>query len=100
MTIWFVSRHEGALAWIRQQPQWCIDRFVAHLDINEIAAGDTVLGTLPVHLAAQVCEKGAAFYFLQIQQPQERRGSEYSADEMAQIGARLQRFDVREISDE
>nr|UOP04588.1 CRISPR-associated protein Csx16 [Conchiformibius kuhniae] len=99
MTVWFVSRHEGALAWIEGQTQWRIDRFVPHLDVAQVAAGDVVLGTLPVHLAAQVCAKGAAFYFLQMPQQPEQRGSEYSAEEMTRAGACLRRFDVRLLED-
>lgn len=98
MTVWFVSRHQGALDWLQQQ-NWQIDRVVPHLDVEQVKEGDVVAGTLPVHLAAQVCAKGAAFYFLQMPQQPERRGSEYSAEEMTAAGACLLRFDVRLIGE-
>lgn len=60
--IYFVSRHPGAIAWIKKQVEWKVDAFVTHLDIDMIKAGDIVLGTLPIHLAALVCQKGAEFY--------------------------------------
>lgn len=99
MTVWFVSRHQGALDWLQQSGRH-VDRVVPHLDIAEIARGDTVLGTLPLHLAAEVCAKGAAFYFLQLPQEAALRGSEYSAEDMTTMGARLRRFEVRAIEDD
>ncbi|PJC04222.1 MAG: CRISPR-associated protein Csx16, partial [Gallionellales bacterium CG_4_9_14_0_8_um_filter_55_61] len=58
MTVWFVSRHPGAVDWAKTQGI-AVDRWVAHLVLSEIEACDTVIGTLPVQLAAQVCAKGA-----------------------------------------
>ncbi|MBY6283263.1 CRISPR-associated protein Csx16 [Neisseria sicca] len=93
--IYFVSRHQGAVEWIQHQTEWKVDCFLPHLDTVKIEAGDVVLGTLPLHLAAEVCKKGAAFYFLQLPQKLQLRGSEYSVDEMNGMGACLRRFDVR-----
>lgn len=97
MATLFVSRHAGAIEWIKAQPHWQIDEFVPHLDLTQVQAGDVVLGTLPVHLAAQVCEKGATFYFLQMPQELAGRGSEYSAEQMTAAGACLTRFHVQKI---
>ncbi|WP_281785195.1 CRISPR-associated protein Csx16 [Uruburuella suis] len=97
MTVYFVSRHEGAVAWIKQQPQWQVDVFVRHLNPADIAVGDVVLGTLPLHLAAEVCARGAMFYFLTLPQTADGRGLEYSAEEMQQMGCGLQCFEVRAL---
>ena len=94
MSNWFISRHRGAIAWIKEQPQWHIDHYRDHLDPDEIAPGDTVIGTLPLHLAAAVCAKGAQWYALQLLQEAERRGSEYSAAEMRAMGCTLQRYHI------
>ena len=94
MTTWFISRHQGAIDWIKQQPEWHIDRFVTHLDPQEIRAGDIVLGTLPIHIAADICARGAAFYFLQLPQEAEKRGSEYTAQQMADMGCTLRRYHI------
>ena len=64
MTIWFVSRHAGAIAWAKGQ-NLPVDRWVAHLDARQVTAGDTVIGTLPVHIAADICALGARFFFLE-----------------------------------
>lgn len=92
--VYFISRHAGAIEWMKQQGDWQVDRWVAHLEMEEIAPGDKVLGTLPVHLAAEVCAKGAEFYFLQLPQNFAGRGTEYSAEEMVQMGCRLTRYEV------
>lgn len=94
---WFISRHSGAIDWIKQQPDWRIDHYVPHLDPETISPGDTVLGTLPVHIAAAICARGATFYFLQIPQEADKRGSEYSAEDMTRMGCTLNRFHIQAI---
>lgn len=96
--IYFVSRHPGAIAWIKKQTEWKVDAFITHLDIDTIKAGDIVLGTLPIHLAALVCQKGAEFYFLTVPQEENRRGTEYSIEEMLNMKCFLQRYEVNAIS--
>lgn len=94
MTTWFVTRHPGALEWARRQGV-VIDRTSAHLDLDMLRPGDIVLGTLPVHLAAQVCTRGAEFYNLSLDLPAEARGHELSADDLETFGARLEGYEVR-----
>ncbi|MFC0322777.1 CRISPR-associated protein Csx16 [Gallibacterium melopsittaci] len=94
MTTWFISRHQGAIDWIKQQ-NIQIDRFEAHLDVAQIQAGDTVIGTLPVHLAAQVCEKEAKFIFLAVNVSEQQRGAELSAGELNQQGCQLIPFHIQ-----
>ena len=88
MTRWFVSRHPGAIAWaVRNKVQ--IDRWVEHLDPELVHKGDVVMGTLPVHLAAKVCQYGATFYFLEMHLSQQQRGSELTLHEMEQAQCSL-----------
>lgn len=91
MTTWFITRHPGARNWARRQGLR-IDRFVDHLDIAEIRPGDIVMGSLPVHLAAEVCARGARYFHLTIDLPQESRGRELSAEELERFGAGLAEF--------
>lgn len=93
MTTWFVSRHPGSLQWMQQRGP-AFDCHVPHLDPADVQCGDTVIGTLPVHLAAQVCGRGAAYLHLVLQAPQEARGRELSAQELSALGATLQRFSI------
>lgn len=93
---YFVTRHAGARDWAARHG--CDDAvLLVHLGADELAAlrpGDLVLGTLPVHLAAQVCGRGARYLHLQLDLPAAERGRNLSADEMDALGARLEEFVV------
>lgn len=99
MTTWFIGRHPGALQWIREQGI-AFDRHTPHLDIAQIQPGDTVIGTLPVTLIAQVCARGSAYWHLSFDMPAQARGSELSAADLRALGARLERFDAQLIQKE
>jgi len=96
MTTLFVSRHSGASAWAAQQGL-AVDRPVAHLDPADVGPGDTVIGTLPVHLAAAVCANGARYLHLTLDLPPDWRGRELSAAQMAACGARLEEYRVEKV---
>ncbi|WP_367026824.1 CRISPR-associated protein Csx16 [Methylococcus sp. ANG] len=96
MTTFFITRHPGARVWAEQEGIR-VDRRVDHLDPAEVSPGDTVLGTLPVNLAAEVCARGARYLHLSLTVPAEWRGRELSADDLRRFGARLEQFEVRAI---
>lgn len=96
MTTFFISRHLGAKAWATEQGLR-IDQHLTHLDTALVQRGDTVIGTLPVHLAASVCSQGARFFNLSLDLPAHWRGRELSADELRQCQARLECFDIRKV---
>lgn len=98
MTTYFVSRHAGSLTWIAgklPQPQ-----HVTHLDVAAVRRGDVVAGTLPVHLAAEVCRRGARFYHLALDTRPDERGAELSAEALDARGAKLVRYEVREVAED
>jgi CRISPR-associated protein Csx16 len=96
--VWFVSRHPGALEWARRQGlRW--SHALTHLDNQPVAAGDIVYGTLPVQLAARVCEAGAEYWHLQVPLGEGMRGRELSAEELADAGARFVRYDVKTLGE-
>ncbi|MBK9496385.1 MAG: CRISPR-associated protein Csx16 [Xanthomonadales bacterium] len=94
MTTWLVTRHPGALAWLQSQGFREV-RHVPHLDPKLVKPDDAVVGTLPLHLAAEVCGKGARFLGLSIDVPAELRGRELTSDELVQLGARLEQYEVQ-----
>ena len=96
MTVYFVSRHEGAVEWLRRQGI-DVDEVVSHLDPERLAPGDVVVGTLPVHLVAEVNERGGRYLHLTLDLPPEARGRELTADEMERHRARLEAFEVRRV---
>ena len=66
MTTWFVSRHPGAVEWAARQDA-LIDRVVAYFSPAHVRADDTVIGTLPVNLAAAVCQSGARYVHVSLE---------------------------------
>ena len=96
MTIFFISRHPGTRDWAEARGL-AVDRWVDHLDLDAIAPGDRVLGTLPVHLAAAVCERGARYVHLALELPANLRGSELTGADLDRLGARLEAYEVRRL---
>lgn len=96
MTTYFVSRHPGAQEWAAGEGI-TVDTVIAHLDPEVIQPGDVVIGTLPVHLAAQVCQHGGRFLHLSVDVPPEWRGRELTAADLRQCGARLEEYRVTRL---
>lgn len=96
MTTFFISRHTGAKVWAEEQGLR-IDQHLTHLDTSRIQRSDTVIGTLPVHLAAAICSQGARFFNLSLDLPAHWRGRELNTLELRQCNARLEAFQVTPI---
>ncbi len=93
MTVIAVTRHAGARDWLARRGIQ-VDRHTEHLDVDLIQPGDTVIGTLPVHLAAEVCRRGARYLHLSLDLPAEYRGRELSTDDLERFNARLEAYRV------
>lgn len=91
MTTYLITRHPGAVEWVARQGV-APNAVLNHLNPDLIHAGDTVIGTLPVHLAARVCERGAKFVSLTVDLPSALRGRELTVDDLEACGARLETF--------
>lgn len=96
MSTIFVTRHPGAKAWAEQEGV-SVDTMVEHLELSAIVPGDAILGTLPVHVAAAVCERGARYFHLSMDLPATRRGTELSAEDMRTFGARLEEYVITRL---
>lgn len=97
MTTWLVTRHPGSLAWAQARGV-AFDRHVKHLDPEEVNAGDTVIGSLPVNLAAEACACGAEYWNLSLRLERDDRGRELSAEDLERCGATLEHYEVRRIA--
>lgn len=91
-----VSRHPGARQWLEQQAIE-FDECVQHLDPATVSAGETVIGTFPIHLAAELCRRGARVVFLSVDLPEHLRGQELDAEQLAAFNARLEEFRVEKL---
>lgn len=99
----FISRHDGAWAWFRASAyakRWSGARRIEHLDITQIRPGDVILGTLPVHLAAEVCARGGEYWHLSLNLPREQRGQELDSHDITDAAGRLERYHIQHITEE
>ena len=94
--IYLVSRHAGVVTWCRQQGL-DVDTIIPHLEPTIIMPGDMVIGTLPIQLAAQVHAHGARYLHLSVPTPQQWRGHELSAEQLAFLGTSLQEFHIEAL---
>jgi CRISPR-associated protein Csx16 len=97
MTTWFITRHRGAVAWAARHGI-AVDQWIAHLAPADVQAGDVVMGTLPVNLAAEVCARGARYLNLSLDLPAEARGRELTAEDLERYGATLEEFVVGRVA--
>lgn len=91
MTTYFISRHQGAKDWAELQ-NIKVDLVQSHLDIDQLKAGDVVIGTLPINMVAQLCVLGAKYYHLTLHLSEELRGKELTAQDMLDAGAKIEQY--------
>jgi CRISPR-associated protein Csx16 len=91
MTIWIVSRHQGAVRWLQRRGVTA-DCVVPHLLTELVKKGDTVYGVLPLHAIADIVEKGAVFYALDFSVSADKRGRELTDEELDAMDCRIQKY--------
>ena len=81
MSTTFVTRHQGAVTWAREEGLLGEDtRIVADYDPETAQPGEIVIGTLPAQLAARICERGGRYRHLTLELRPELRGKELDDD--------------------
>lgn len=94
MTVYFITRHKGALEWAKEEHVH-YDVHVTHLaNFDELRAEDTVIGTLPIHLVADLHVRGIRYVHLSMHVPAHFRGLELSAQQLRDCRIRLEEFYV------
>ena len=93
MTTYYVTRHPGAIKWVNQQDIQ-VEKQIDHLDLETVKSGDIVIGSLPVNLAAEICQRGARYIHLSLDLSQDMRGKELTVEDMINCNARLEEFVV------
>ena len=91
-----VSRHQGAIEWAQQVT--IFDKIVSHFNINEIKAHDCIYGNLPIHIAAQICDKKARYFHLVLNITKAMRGQELTAEQLAKNNASFKEYIIRETN--
>jgi len=84
-----VSRHAGAIEWLRRRG--IEGEVISHVADPEVIRGKTVVGNLPMHLAAAADRVGV---IEMPNLPPDARGRDLSADEMEAFGASISWYRV------
>ena len=95
MTIYLVTRHQGAIDWINHQGI-TYEKHLTHLhDVNILQAADVVVGSLPINIVADICERGATYVHLSLYIPEELRGKELTVQQLDDLNAQLESYHVQ-----
>jgi CRISPR-associated protein Csx16 len=94
---YFVTRHPGAVTWAAEGGARARKVEMNNFDPATVQRGDVVMGTLPVHLAAEVNARGGHYWHLSLDTPVQWRGKELNAAQMREFNARLEEFRVQAL---
>ena len=95
MTVYFVTRHPGALQWAKQN-HLEFDIHLEHLtDLNSLHAQDIVIGTLPINMVYQLNCKDIRYIHLSLEIPPQLRGVELDTQQLNACKAILEEFVVQ-----
>lgn len=84
-----VTRHQGAVDWLKQQGI-IVQQHVTHLNLAILKPNDTVIGSLPVQMVAQLTAKNVRYIHLSLTVPEHLRGTELSIEQMQECNVKLE----------
>ena len=97
MTTYLVSRHMGAVEWMMHMGHH-YDKHLTHLDnYDNLKIGDTVVGSLPINIVADLNERGIRYVHLSLYIPESLRGMELSVAQLSELDAKLESYEVKRI---
>lgn len=99
MTDYIVTRHPGAIEWMRRHARLSSAVVLRHVDGHTFEPGDRVCGVLPLALAARICASGSEAHVLTYDAPESARGQELTAEDLEALGTKLVRYEVRVIGE-
>ena len=95
MSIYLVSRHQGAVDWMRHMGHH-YDEHLTHLaNYEALSAGDVVVGSLPINIVADLADHSVTYWHLSLYIPEQLRGVELSAEQLSTLDAKLEEYVVR-----
>jgi putative CRISPR-associated protein (TIGR02620 family) len=95
MEVVIVTRHAGAVEWLRRHHPELAEAPVVASATTEVVRGKIVVGNVPLGLAAEAAEVWAIEF-----DGAPPRGAEFSASDMEAAGARLRRYRVEALGEE
>jgi len=88
-----VTRHAGALEWLRKHhPEFEDCEVLAHARPEDLI-GNRVVGVLPVHMASMCAE----YWHLEMTVPPDCRGKELTVEDMERFGCHITRYTVEVV---
>lgn len=94
MTVYFISRHAGALDWAKEQ-NIHFDIHLTHLDnLDGLNPNDIIIGTLPINMVADLNMRQIRYVHLSLRIPAKLRGIELNAEQLRLCQIQLQEFSV------
>lgn len=100
MSIYLVSRHQGAVDWMNHMGHH-YDEHLTHLaDYEALTAGDTIIGSLPINIVADLNARGVTYQHLSLYIPEQLRGVELTAEQLSQLDAKLEQYVVKRMNPE
>ena len=93
MATLFISRHVGAMDWLKNQGI-SIDRTFSIFTESLVNEGDTVIGAFDIATALKVIEQGANYVHLKLDVPEELKGKELTEEEIVSCDAQLLKLDI------
>lgn len=95
---YIVTRHAGALAWIRRRLAGQSSQELTHLVATFAPApGDRVFGVLPLPWVERIHCAAAEAWVLEVEMPASLRGQELSEQQLDALHARLVRYEARAV---
>ena len=98
-TLYLVSRHPGAVQWMRRRAGHAEVRVLTHLDSRDFdpQPGDQVWGVVPLPWIERIQRQGAECWVLEVAPPPELRGHELDEARLDSLGAKLVHYNVRAL---
>lgn len=90
-----VTSHEGTIKWMAENGVKASKIVMDSFDPSTVKPTDTVIGTLPLHLAAEVIRRGGRYWNFVLDIPRSlRRKKELTAEDIAQCRPRFEEFRI------
>lgn len=94
MTIYVITRHLGALDWVKSKGIY-FDIHLEHLmSLNDLQSGDIVIGTLPINIVSKINEMGVRYIHLSLEIPIHLRGMELTMEQFENCNVTLEEYSV------
>lgn len=99
MSVYFITRHAGALAWAKAKGVH-FDVHLTHLgDIQDLQAGNVVIGSLPINIVYLLGVQGVKYVHLSLHIPEYLRGVELTHEQLDECQATLECYAVTRVDE-